>query len=283
MIAKTLGLLLLLAAGIIACNSRDSSNSSPDMGGGGEPEPTSTYRVVAEDLSLSLQSGGGAQAADRNTWNAVVALLPNEVLKAEVTEYHVFSDGEDETLAYVSQLENDWHKWLFAVDSVDAVNKESKSFVTTVTHEFAHILALENDQVIPGVEWVDCVQDYWVEEGCPIASAHLLAYFEQFWQGALYAEHQQMTAELEGEDKDNALADFYDDHPETFINEYSATDPIEDFAETFSYFVFVDQIASPTEIREQKVNYFYTVPDFVSVRDHIRLQTSIRRDSIDEQ
>lgn len=281
MVAKTLGLLLLLAVGIFACKSSESCGLS-NGGGGGEPEPTSVYHVVAEDLSLSLLSGGETQAEDRATWNAVVALLPNETLKAEVTEYHVFTDGEDEMLAYVSQLEYDWDKWLIAVDSVDTADKESKSFVTTVTHEFAHILALENGQVTPGVERGDCAQDYWVDEGCPITTAHLSAYFEQFWKGALYTEHQQRVAELEGEDKDNAVANFYDDHQEMFINEYSATDPIEDFAETFSYFVFVDQIASPTEIREQKLNYFYTVPAFVSVRDHIREQTTIRRDSIDE-
>lgn len=283
MVKKILGMLLLLAAGIVASHNSGSFDSSAVEGDGGEPEPTSTYRVDADDLSLTWQTGGETQAADSATWRAVVALLPNATLKAEVTEYHVFTDGEDETLAYVSQLEDDWSKWLFAVDSVDAINKESKSFVTTVTHEFAHILALENDQVTPGVEQADCAQDYWMEEGCPIASAHVLAYFEQFWKGALYSEHQQMIAGLDGEDKDDAVADFYDAHLEKFINEYSATDPIEDFAETFSYFVFVDQIGSPMQMREQKINYFYSVPSFVAVRDHIRAQTSIRRDDIDDQ
>lgn len=268
----------------ILLSSCSSDNSSSEVGGPADAlESTAIYQVVAGDLSLSLQTGGETQAADTDTWNAVVELLPQDTLRSHVVEYHIFSDGEDETLAYVSQLEGDATKWMFSVDSADAVNKESKSFVTTVTHEFAHILALNSEQVAAGVEEENCAREYWVEEGCPKESATILAYFDEYWKGSLYNQHQQMVADLEGDEKADAVADFYDQHQEKFINEYSATDPVEDFAETFSYFVFVDRINPAHNLREQKINFFYDYPALVSVRDHIRAQTTIRRDNIDDQ
>lgn len=276
---KLTSLVFLLTALLTACSGGNSPYADEESS---EPEPRAIYRVAAEDLSLSLLTGETIQAEDAATWRAVAALLPNDKLKNDVAEYHVFTDGEEDTLAYVSQLEDDDNKWLFAVDSVDAKNKQSKTFVTTVTHEFAHILALEKDQVMPGIGKSDCTQIFWMEEGCPIANAHILNYFNQFWRGDLYAEHQTFVEGLEGLDKEDAVAEFYDLHQDKFINEYSATDPIEDFAETFSYFVFIDQIEFPEETREQKINYFYDIPSFVAVRDHIRAQTTIRRDGIDD-
>lgn len=261
---------------LIGCNSSDSDSSTAPNNASDSEEATSVYRVIDTDLSLSLQSGGADQASETSTWNTVVSLLPDQVLQDHVAEYHVFSDGQDNTLAYVTQLEAEPDKWIYAIDPADAVEPPGLGFVHTIVHEFGHIMRLERTQVTPGVPKEQCSAPFPVDEGCPVNGAYISAWFEQFWLGETYTAHQAAIGDSSGMAQQDAVFAFYDTRESEFLTAYSATDPVEDFAESFTYFVLTDQVSNPAMVKEQKVNFFYQFPAFVSVRTEIRNSTSLR-------
>ena len=60
-------------------------------------------------------------------------------------------------------------------------------------------------------------------------------------------------------------------HPDKFVTDYAATNPGEDIAETFSYFVAKAEPAScESSVTSQKLCFFYKFPQLVTLRKNIR-------------
>jgi len=261
-----------LASAAAACAS-GATAETPDL-----LDPISVYAVNSDDHTLSLMEGDDETAVDSETWRRVRALLPPDILDDRVAEFHVFSDGADEFLAYVAQLGTDRERWLFAVDYVDAVDADAGEWVTTLTHEFAHIIGLGDSQVDPFAE--QCGKQFEIDEGCARSTSWLQRWFDAFWAGERFVQHRKTVGDAEANPA--ALEAFYRDHEDAFVNEYAATNPVEDFAESFAYFVFMDRIVEPRTEREDKVNFFHDYRTLRSVRAHIRAQTAVRRAAIDD-
>jgi hypothetical protein len=66
----------------------------------------------------------------------------------------------------------------------------------------------------------------------------------------------------------NALYQFYQAHSAEFVDDYAATHPTEDIAESFTYFVFSPKPAGAS-IKEQKIKFFYEYPELVQLREGI--------------
>ncbi len=232
-----------------------------------------SYQVHPIDLSLTLIEGN-EDREDAVAWNKAISILPNDLLKKYVTKYEVFTDGIEDSLASVENTDADGRKWLFSIDYEDATKPNSEEFVTTLIHEFFHIISLNSEQV--DRKFASCSQ-YKITEGCTKESSYINQYYKQFWQSPIYQDYQHSLKTLQIYEEEDAIADFYDKHPDDFVNEYSATNPVEDFAETFAYFVLSDKVANPTTIKDKKLNFFYQYPELVEIRDHIRSRTDIRK------
>lgn len=259
---------LLAVLALSACANMNNYTGIDDV------EIDAYYKVNADDLSLAFISGT-PDKLDTAAWDKVVEMLPDDILKKQVVEYQVFTDGEDEMLAFVEPYEKDENKWAFGLDYEDAVNTNSDGFATTVVHEFAHILSLETEQVKR--EYNSCAT-LEVEEGCAVKGAYLNAFYNQFWQGQASKQHESMVAAAQDdEEKKQTLVEaFYNKQPNSFVTEYAATDPMEDFAETFAYFVLSDKVSNPTTLKDKKIHFFYGYPKLVEIRQHIRENTSVR-------
>ncbi len=59
----------------------------------------------------------------------------------------------------------------------------------------------------------------------------------------------------------------YEDN--NFVTEYAASEPEEDIAESFAYFI-IDNKNSDVETKDKKVSYFYSCPELLSIRTEIR-------------
>lgn len=231
------------------------------------------YQVNPSDLSLTLLEGD-ADKEDAIAWNKAVSILPNDVLKKHVRKYEVFTDGSENLLASVENIDADGKVWLFAIDYADAIKPNSADFVTTIIHEFFHIVSLNSEQV--DRDFVTCLQ-YQIEEGCTKANSYLNHYNKRFWQKPIYQDYQQSLKNLQFSEAEEAVVAFYDKHSDDFVNEYSATNPVEDFAETFAFFVLSDKIVKPKTIKDKKINFFYQYPKLVKMRQYIRSRTNIRK------
>ncbi len=222
------------------------------------------YQVNPIDLSLTLVEGN-ADEEDAVAWNKAVSILPNDILTKYVVEYEVFTDGFDNSLASVANIESNETKWLFAIDYKDATSPNSTDFVTTLIHEFFHIVSLNDEQV--DRDYDTCSQ-YEIKEGCTKEDSYLNHYYQTFWQDAPYYQDIQ---------QEDTAVDLYDKRPNDFVNEYSSTNPVEDFAETFAFFVLSDKVTEAITIRDKKINFFYQYPELVEMRRYIRLRTNIHK------
>ncbi|MEM7376110.1 MAG: hypothetical protein AAF460_01270 [Pseudomonadota bacterium] len=242
-------------------------------------DPVSVYDVAQGDLSLTWVEGEDSLEDDSALWESVLALLPVSELRGRVVEFQVFSDGPEDTLAYIAKLDPEEDTWLFALDYVDAAEADEGEWVTTLTHEYAHIITLGAGQ-LDGAP-ITCARSFEVEEGCALPGSVLLAWVSRFWPPDLQRLHTTLVGPP-GEDPE-ALTAFFERYPLDFVNEYAASNPVEDVAESFAYFVFLDTPDTPRTERERKVQFFYDYPNLVRLRSLIRSRTPVRRASIDSE
>lgn len=238
-----------------------------------ERDVEAVYQVNASDLSLKLVDGNSDEE-DAIAWKKAVSILPNDILKQHVREYEVFSDGIENLLASVENIDTEGKTWVFAIDYADAIKPNSADFTTTLIHEFFHIVSLNDKQISRNFK--SCSQ-YQIQEGCTKKNSYLNQFYQKFWDKPNLQKFQQSIKDLQGFDKEDAINDFYDKHSDEFVNEYSATNPVEDFTETFAFFVLSDKITNEKTIKEQKLNFFYQYPKLVKIRQHIRNRTNIRK------
>lgn len=86
------------------------------------------------------------------------------------------------------------------------------------------------------------------------------------------SEHSRNSEEKNRDkhDKDS----FYIKYVDEFITDYAATNPVEDFAETFAFFVVLDK-PEDNSIKSKKILFFYDYPEFLKIRDDIRRNIDI--------
>lgn len=232
---------------------------------------------IDEAGNLTLMSGTEDPAHD-DLWILMLVLLPTDYVDQYLYEFAVFES--EETLAYVSELEED--VWDLGVSMDDDPER-----ALTVIHEFGHIVALNNTQydTYPSVlddregalsedEYNAAVEADMVacptiafEDGCPLPDSYIALFTEAFWDPA--AVEQIVYQEI-----DDPAAVFFDENPDAFVSEYAATNPIEDFAESFSYFVGLDEESYPVDgesyLMDAKILFFEQFPELVAMRESIR-------------
>ena len=207
--------------------------------------PLADY-AVEPDGGLRLTSG---EDVYRPLWAQVNALLPEGALDG-FSRFTVFTDGLDETLAYVSPLDDTGTRWELAVDPADA--GELDWFTETVLHEYTHYLTLNDTQADYGAPESGA---RYCEEGMVARSgSYLDDFYHTFWTD--YLHDRLANPDSYG---------FYLRHQADFVTDYASTDPSEDIAESFTYFVLWDAPEGDA-VWEEKLNFFYRYPELVEFR-----------------
>ncbi|MEM7028760.1 MAG: hypothetical protein AAF629_04140 [Chloroflexota bacterium] len=244
--------------------------------------------VLIEVDEAGVEQAHTLKESHQAIWLFTRQILPKKVLREEVREFHVFTDGADNTLAYVSPLVDDPNLWQFAIDIEDAGSPDQLSqqqdFIHTLIHEFAHIITLENDQVPPDLSITEeereegvpsptelACETFFTGEGCAKEQSYINLFFDRFW-GDIYDELYEIDEVAEtDEEYEEMLEDFYLDYQDRFVTEYASTNPGEDIAESFTFFVLKDK-PDGAIIAEEKVRFFYEFDTLVEMRTQIRRQ-----------
>jgi hypothetical protein len=232
---------------------------------------------IYEDVSSNLQNQQDDAATHQDIWNYFIALIPTDQRQV-LAEYSVMTDGKDNLLAAVSQTEDDPALWNLEVDIADA--NDTYNLAYTLVHEFGHLLTLNPDQVPPNtavfnnpedeniyLEAVSACPDYFPGEGCAEPDSYINAFYNQFWPD-IHGELQDINLEENDDVYYQRLDDFYVKYQDQFVNDYAATNPEEDIAETWSFFVLGPKPNSDT-IAEEKILFFYDYPELVRLREQI--------------
>ena len=201
----------------------------------------------------------GFQQKDADAvWEFVQSVLPQGALK-EFEDFYLFSDGEYNTLAYVNWDGNRpvSSHWGIALDLADL--EDVAELILTVIHEYCHYLTLKEGQALntdnPGVV------TYCENNLETLKDSYLNEFYWRYW--GFLADERRSGADQEL---------FYLRHNDLFCTEYAVTDPSEDIAESFSYYVVLSEEERqnmPEPLRE-KLNYFEEVPLFSQFRQDVR-------------
>lgn len=239
----------------------------------------SIFAPVLNDVPTSLLDEQENIALQRSVWDVYANLIPAEN-RQMVTRFQVFSDGYSNTLAAVSPSYEDPSMWYLEVDIADLDDQEALLF--TLIHEYAHLLTLNETQIVPDVELAldydldlltekaAACETYFTGLGCSQPGSYIQAFYDRFWTGINDEWVQADTLQYKGNDIAyyNALYTFYKKYQSQFVDDYAVTHPTEDIAESFAYFVF-----SPTPhgdtVRDQKLLFFYEYPELIRLREHI--------------
>lgn len=244
-----------------------------------------TYDVVDNKISdphlRTVPSDLKDEQSDRPfheaIWNYFTAVIPPQEREL-VTAFLVFTDGKQEHLAAVSQTASDPYQWVLEVDILDS--KSYYDLTYTLVHEQGHLLTLNSEQVPPSQpvfdnpdnndiyqQEVDACPQYFPGEGCSNPDSYINQFFNRFWTD-IYSEWQVIDLK-EGEDVYfDLLDDFYKKYQDQFVTDYAPTNPAEDIAESWAFFILSPK-PEPNSIANEKILFFYEYPELVEIRGQI--------------
>lgn len=230
-----------------------------------------------EDVPADLIRFQKDEATQKEIWNYFSTLIP-AFDRSSLAEYSVVTDGVGNVLAAVSQTVYDPALWALEVDIRDSGDKLNLTY--TLIHEYAHLLTLGPEQVTPSEAVFNNPDDndifsaevnacpyYFPGEGCSHSDSYINAFFKRFWAG-IYPEWQDINLIKDDDAYYKALDDFYYRYRDQFVTTYAATNPEEDIAEAFAFFVLTPRPKGDT-IAKEKILFFYDYPELVQLRDEI--------------
>ncbi len=252
----------------------DDHPGNHDHGSDGEAVLT-TYRINGDDLdkikdhnvAAKYQSFQQDYAKHLDMWQFVTRLLPYE-FRGRLIEFEVFH-GENELLGYVAPInDGDLSRWKFAL-AIDAANNleqiDFKDFFTyVVIHEYGHVLTLNEEEI--KTNYTNC-NTFETQEGCPKINSYIYRNFQIGWSD-IYEEFRQLAEE--------DIIDFYEKYKERFSSDYAATNPGEDIAEVFAFFITTEEAPRGNTIADQKIKAMYDRPYLVELRNKIRKNPAVR-------
>ncbi len=204
------------------------------------------------------------QTYDRVEGYVWQALPPDVRSRVERLELFVVpesaSDPSDGTV-----IENDaGTAWILGLDEGEGERallggdaEDERTFDETIVHEVGHILSLSPDQMTGD----ERTGTYVVDEGTLRPDAWLNVFYNTFWRN-------RYPGWKDNEDPDQTTK-LYLTHRDAFVTEYAATNPVEDFAETFTAFVLRPR-PTGVRMRDRKVLFLWSIPALVQERDVLR-------------
>jgi hypothetical protein len=244
-----------------------------------------TYEVTNDKISgpqiepvpEELEDERSDRARHEAIWDYFAAIIPPQE-REPISEFSIFTDGRSNHLAAVSPLFSDPKQWALQVDILDAENHYDLTY--SLVHEQGHLLTLNAEQVPPSTaifkfpenktvykqEVAACPQ-YFTGEGCSQPDSYINQFFTRFWP-YLYPEWQQIDLEEDEDTQATMLVEFYEVYQDQFLSNYAPTSPVEDIAESWTYFI-LSPMPELNSIADEKILFFYEYAELVELRTQI--------------
>ena len=196
-----------------------------------------------------------------DAWESLTAITPNEL----VDDVSLLAGYEGcagcDTLAFVAALDTEGTFFLLAVDVVAGAD-DPDELRLTMMHELSHVFTQEpGAQLIVQDDAIECAT-YFNGAGCFTDDSYMWAWIQEFWPPDELAD---LPSDGSPDDERDAQERCRNDAG--YTGSYAAVHPEEDFAETFSAYVY-DVEADPA--LDDKLAYFDRYPEFVAIRENAR-------------
>ena len=270
-----------------AANNNSYQNSSfPNVDTGNQADiPLVIYTVngdqisnpILEKVPEDLVKYQNDIALQNQAWDLFVKIIPQDQ-RLLVHQYEIITDGPGDVLGAVEQTPYDPNAWMLEVDIADV--PDTKNLVFTMLHEFGHLLTLNPAQVPPDIkvfnnplddniynQEANACSTYFPGEGCSLEKSYINVFYNHFWTG-IYTEWQRIDNIQNDQKRQNRLEAFYNKYRDQFVDDYAVTDPSEDIAETWAYYILSPK-PEGNSLVEQKIKFFNQYPELVQLRQQI--------------
>jgi hypothetical protein len=194
-------------------------------------------------------------------WESLASIAPIELVDdiSLVVGYEPCATCS--TLAFVTTLDEESTFFIIAVDVVSGAD-DPDELRLTMMHELTHVFAQRpGEQLIVQSQNSPC-DTFYNGIGCFTEDAYLWAWIQEFWPAEI-----RDTLPADGGVGTDEEADERCAADAGYTGSYAAVHPEEDFAETFSAYVF-DIETDPA--LTAKYQFFDRYPEFVSIRENAR-------------
>lgn len=194
-----------------------------------------------------------------DAWNALSTITPQEQL-ADLGLFGGFEsteDGDEVTLAFVNTLDADGTLFQMSVN-LASYDEDPGEAQLTMAHEFSHVFTALPSQIDRTDEAVDDCSTYFNGEGCYAEDSIMYRWILEFWGDGLIDQidpYDEATGEA-GQARCDADAGFF--------GPYAASNPEEDFAESFSAYVL--DIETFTDEQRERTEWIGAQPGLAEFR-----------------
>lgn len=226
-------------------------------------EKTNRYDVrKIEEESVQLKKERGSDVLEEY-WYIFSSFFPREYRTNLM--YMYWTDTGDDVVLGVGRDEEDFQKSLLMISHhVDQYQPRIKN---TLIHEFGHVLTLSQDQMEleSKEESAICLSSHLHMIDCMNETSYLKYFYDQFWADII--DDFDKINWNDGED----YHAFFLENEERFFNSYQGSNPIEDIAETFTFFVMMNssEREGKSEIKYKKLDFFYEYEELIELRTMI--------------
>jgi len=208
-------------------------------------------------------------------WYVFSSIIPKEG-RPTLKRIYWTDTGDDFVFGVGREKENVQDSLLMISDNIERYYTEEKAILI---HEYGHVLTLNEEQVpfddILSTEYDENGEDseaveeakskcstFYSNYGCMNEDSYLYHYYEAFW-----ADKMDDFDEIDWEAKDD-YKDFFFTYENEFFNSYQGTNPHEDIAESFSFFVMLnsEEIERNDDVKYQKLDFFYDYNELIDLR-----------------
>jgi hypothetical protein len=216
----------------------------------------SETKGIVYTISKNLTLLDNPTAEHQKLWELFLRIASKDKALQYLESFEVFNDPNNSIAASVWQSGGNPKKWHMNVN--EAYSDDKKDLIHTMVHEFGHIVTLNDTQV---EQTAGACPTLTVPEGCTKSSSYINTFQKTYW--ANYGPES-----IDNEDQQQAMTRF-ESAPDDFINDYAATNSIEDLAETWAHFVLK---AKPDgeALKYQKIRSLYNYPELIKERQRIR-------------
>ena len=198
-------------------------------------------------------------------WTVVERVIPATWLRAHIGEFVIYDSRRDDTVAHVEPLyTDDVDTWRLSLNVAEVDPGDRDELYDALVHEFGHIISLNDGEIDTDVDQFEC-DTFYLPEGCLKEKSYLFDFIQRFWTPELIDLSDDAAL---SNDPEEAVEDYYKDNKDQFVTEYAATNPAEDWAETFVDYLLYEK---PTglDVKEQKNLWFYNQPELVRLANRI--------------
>ena len=203
---------------------------------------------------------GDADPALIQAWEILSIITPSPQL-ADLGLFGSFKStegGDEVTLAFVNALDDVGTFFQMSIN-LDPFKEDPNEAFLTLAHEFSHVLTALPSQINRSVESEDKCATYDNGEGCYLPNSFMALWVTLFWGDGLVDEIDPSEGA-----NGNAGLDRCSINP-GFLGPYAASSPEEDFAESFSAFVF--QLDAGSDAVQAKLDWMSEQPGLVEFRN----------------